>query len=853
VSAPKTRLVTLGLLLIFFAQLLQAARSLSTTVDEGFHITSGYEYLRTGRVQLFDEHPPLAKALFAWPLKFVPDLPPPEETPGYTEGDLITVAQATVLAYQPIDRLVVACRIPVALLCVLLACSVYRWTVSISGKAGALLALAFFTFDPNVLAHGSLATTDLGSTAFIFWTLFALYIYLQAPGKVRWWLVAVMLGLAQLTKLTAIMLFPVGGIVIVLYAVLHAPDHRGRALLRAVISYAGMIGIAAVVVWAGYGFEIRPISTIANGTLPLPAASHIERWERLRANLAYGRESYLLGQNRMYGWWQYFPIAFLIKTPLPTLILAVWAILRFTLKRWNVGTLKRLTSHASRITSHTLYQIMNMVCLLLFPLLYAASSLTSTINIGYRHLLPILPFLYVGVGSREYGVRSKKCKLRVTSDELGIKNQELPILNPQSPLTPYSLRLTPYFLLLAWLVVGTLTLSPNYLTFFNEIAGGPQNGWRFLADSNTDWGQTLKALAAYQQKNETGPVQLSLFTFLDPATYGVDYVPIAPMTGVEVILPQRFNPKPGLYAISATTLDGVPLVNPEMYDWFRWNIPDTRIANALHYYHVTTDEVAITWIAQCQTPVAPLNDAAIAEGFGITAVRRVDFDCTKSWIIPSNNAITGRYILHGALLQDTLKSRLHYAAPPAIDPFVARRLTALTIVYRQRMYRTEPAFAIYAPAADTVIPSSNAWIARADTLSTMLTTRAPIAHPITLDGPLTFLGAAAYQQQNVLDVETWWIVTDVPPTRPLSIMGHLLNKAGEIKGIADGLGIPALAWQTGDVLVQRHVFPLAAGETHASYLLRTGVYWADDGTRWRITTDMEADAIFVAVIPTITP
>ncbi len=874
----KTRLVIIGLLLIFFAQLLNAAVSLSATIDEGFHITSGYEYLRTGRVRLFDEHPPLAKALFAWPLLLIPDLVPPERASAYAAGDLIAVTQATTLAYTPIDRVIVACRVPVALLCVLLAAGVYRLARKLAGNRSALLALAFFTFDPNILAHGSLATTDLGSTAFIFWTLGALYTYLRAPTRTKWWGVAILLGLAQLTKLTAIALVPVCGVAFVLHAWFHAHDKRSGALFNAALSYVGMVAVAALVVWLGYGLEVRPVSTIAHGTLPLPAAGHIERWERLRANLAYGRESFLLGQNRMHGWPQYFPIAFLIKTPLPTLILGVWAVLRCGLQ--VAGYKLQVTGCRSQV----LTRIQRVLPLILFPVLYVVSSLTSTINIGYRHLLPILPLLYVGigVGNREYGVGSRKRAGRIANGERRIANgerrmangerrmanSELRITNYASRIFPYSLLLTPYSLLLTlysllltlysllltWLIIGTLAVAPHFLTFFNEIAGGPENGWRFLADSNTDWGQALKALAAYQRENETGPVYLSQFTFLDPATYGVAYIPIAPMSGAEPVLPRRFNPAPGLYAISATTLDGVPLGDPEMYDWFRWKTPNIQIANALHFYHVTPDEVTVTWIAQCQTPVAPLNDAIIVEGFGISEVRRVDFDCRQSWIIPShNNPSSGRYILHGALLRDTFKSRLHYAAPSTDDPFIARRLMALHIVYRQQMNRSEPTFAIYTSTADIVIPSSNAWPARADTSPTILTTQAPIAAPIALDGALTFLGAAAYLQQNALDVETWWRVTGAASMRPLSIMAHLLTKSGEVKGIADGLGVPASTWQAGDIFVQRHVFSLPTSDTHTGYILRTGVYWADDGTRWHIATVTEADAIFVALTPTTEP
>ncbi len=129
--------------------------ALSATIDEGFHITSGYEYLRTGSLQLFDEHAPLAKALFAWPLFAVPDLQPPEETPGWEDGNLIQVTQATTLAYRPIDRVIVACRIPVALLTVILAATVYHWAAGLFGPTAALFALALFTFDPNLLGMGA--------------------------------------------------------------------------------------------------------------------------------------------------------------------------------------------------------------------------------------------------------------------------------------------------------------------------------------------------------------------------------------------------------------------------------------------------------------------------------------------------------------------------------------------------------------------------------------------------------------------------------------------------------------------------------------------------------------------------
>lgn len=414
-----------------------------------------------------------------------------------------------------------------------------------------------------------------------------------------------------------------------------------------------------------------------------------------------------------------------------------------------------------------------------------------------------------------------------------------------SRITHPPLLLTSYALLLIWLIIGTVAVAPHYLTFFNEISGGPKEGWRYLADSNTDWGQGYKAVARFQETESIDSLRLAAFAFYDPAVYGVNYTPLTPLGGdTPAVFPSRFAPPPGDYVISTTPLDGIPLADPEMYDWFRWRAPDAQIANALHYYHVTANEVAVEWIAQCNVPVAPLDDTAITAGFGLTGIRRVDFDCAQSWLIPGGDA-PGRYVLHGAQLRDTLSARLHLSTPPAEDPFVAQRLDALDIVYRQRAYRTEPAFAIYAPAGDTPIPASSGWIARAETSPAALPEQTPITGPVEMDGPLTFLSAAAYRQKETLDVETWWLVSAAAPARPLSIMGHLLTTSGEVKEVADGLGIPVYAWQTGDILIQRHAFALSAAEMRGDYVLRTGVYWLDDGTRWTIKAATKADALFI--------
>ncbi len=777
-------LMALLLLALLFAQLLAAATQLSATIDEGFHITSGHEYLRTGQMRLLDEHTPLVKALMAWPLLLVPDLTPPEQAPGWVEGDLISVAQETTLAYRPIGRVIVACRIPVALLTLLLAATVYRWAADWFGPTAGVFALTLLTFDPNVLAHGSLATTDLGATAFIFWAVWASARYLRRPRAGRWWAAALLLGLAQGAKLTAALLLPVLGLLALADAWLKEAENRPLALARSALSYSGMVAVAGLMVWALYLFEVRPLPELSSGALP--AASHVERWLRLQDNISYGRESFLLGQNKMHGWWQYFPVALALKTPLPTLLFAALALVTFAFGR------RRRAS--------------DELTLALFPLTYFTLSLTSTINIGYRHLLPLLPFLFIWVGRigewangriTHYGLR---CTLRFT-----------------------------HYALLIWYIIGTARLSPHYLAYFNLIAGGPDEGYRFLADSNTDWGQGLYDLGEYQRRHDLETVKLSLFTFLDPAAFGVDYEPIAPMRGAPPVLPSRFNPQPGLYAISATTLDGVPLPLPSTFDWFRHRAPIAKLAHVLFLYRVKDGGGG--WAAQCTTPSPPLTTPALAAGFGSDSLRQIYFDCEQSWVFPNGGASNGWYIRATPGI-DELHWPTHSEHLERWPDWMRSLPTgALHLSYVQPTPGESPAFTIWEWEGSPMTP--------------------PAITPdgkVTLDETLTFLGYDAprsARRGTSVDVLTYWRVV-TRPARPLSLMLHLTDEVGAPVAVGDGLGVAVDQWQPGDVIVQRHTLAIPADTPPATYQIRSGVYWLDDMTRLT-TTSGEIDVLFASI------
>ncbi len=778
------RAARLALLLIWFALTAQAARHTSFALDEPLHITSGYACLRTGDYRLVEEHPPLMKMLEAAPLLLTrPPLPDPRTVSGWESADLLQVTHEVLLTYRPLERIAYPARVPTMLVGILLASLLTRWATELFGPRAGLLALTLFTFDPNFLGHGGVAATDVGATCAIFAAMYTFWRWIADPDGPRLrsaLLAAVMLGLALTVKTTALLLLPVlAGFIL-----------WGRPAGRPLKSYLGQsllaAGVALLTLWAVYRFEVGPLP---GGSLVVPAPDHLRPLLKLLNHVRDGHSAFLMGWNYHHGRWDYFPIVFLVKTPALTLLLGLVTALgvlahRFPALGWR-----------------------DEVALLGLPWFYFAVSMHSDINIGYRHLLPVLPFLFVWLS-------------RLATVDF-------------APVWRWGGRAA----LLAYALVA-LTAFPWYLSYFNALAGGTDNGWRYVTDSNTDWGQGYKALADFQRQHRIGRVGLAAFLTYDPAAYGVNYTPLTPLGGdTPSVFPSRLAPPPGEYAISLTPLDGVPLSDPEMYDWFRWRTPDARIAHALAYYRITPQESAVAWLAQCITPTAPLDEQAIVAGFGSRQLRRIDFDCTQSWIIPGGS---GDYVLHGALLRDTAAARLHLAPPPVVEPFVARRLADAQIVYRQRAYRDVPAFAVYRLTQPPPLPPTEAWVAPAATAPQTLN-GSPREAPIPLDGGLTFLGVTAAPAADGFDVATWWRVNRTPSASALSVMAHLLTPDGHAVANADGLGIPPAAWHVGDILIQRHHF---AAPTGASYTLRTGIYNRQDGQRWTIGGGA-ADALFI--------
>lgn len=777
------------LILVFFALGLSQVRHASITFDEGPHLAVGYTTLRTGdlRLQPIHIHPPLANVVAAWPLLLQSDLPDPSTVEGWRSHSLSAVTDAVVWQYTTPARIAVAGRLPILLLGVVLCAIVTRWARDLGGPVTGTFALALCALDPNIVAHSALITTDIAAVTFSVATIYSFYRFSSVrevcPSRRRFLIVTgLLLGLAQLAKVSALMLVPVIGILLVIET-RHRHNTAGHRLVRAVGNAVVLFGVAALVIWAGYGFEFAavpgwtvavPLVPSALDAIKLPAATHIRIFLSLREHYDLGHPTFALGLVSEHGWWWYFPAAFFVKTPLPTLLLlfgtGVSAIKRVILwvshPRDRAAIQRQLTrNHLGTETSLVITE------LTLFPALYAISTLFSTVNIGYRHLLPLLPFLYISAASLLVHRQTRgRAHSRWASVAAGT--------------------------LLAWLATSAVAVTPYPLTFFNLVVGGADQGYRYLVDSNLDWGQNLWDLADWMRAHDRDHVYYAHYSPADPHVYGIpaDFLPPDP----RAVDFAPWRPEPGLYAIGATVLQGPYAPDLNTFAWLRSHEPVAKLGHALFVYDVPRSTTP-DWITLC----GPHDADAIKRHLRAPDLRVVTVDCTQAEVYPPG---TGRHLASTDLLSE-----------PAPDN---------TVVFKGADGR--PAATLRVASYSLPERSLNAGL--------------------TLDGPLELLGYDMSIDDKVLMLEMHWRVVE-PPGRPLSLMAHLVNPSGAAVSIGDGLGYPIEQWQPGDRLIQKHRLTLPNDVTQGAYEIRTGAYWLDTMERWRFSKDdgTASDSINIAV------
>lgn len=571
---------------------ITSMREKSVTVDEIMYIAAGHYHLSTGDFYMNMTNPPLMKMLSAFPLLFL-RVGAPAIDGAVRDWSLIEQWKySRVFLYGSsvdADRILFWARIPTVCLAVLLGWLVFSWSRGLFGVSAGLASLVLYCFSPNILAHARLATLDLGLATFMFAATYAFWGYMRNNSTRMLLLCGFLCGLALLTKTTAVFLAPVFAAFVVvcvirgngygilsswpLVRVIAAQRVRTRQLASAIVACVTISVIVLATLNAGYGFSgsFLPLDVDGDarfaGRLPAWVAWLIGKalsfpqlvpepfLELLRfqgqLTSATGG-TYFWGHVYESGIWYSMMASMLLKTPVPGVLLVVAAgSVLFARRTGEVG--KWLLAAAIGTV------------LFVFSYFY-------NINVGLRYVLPAYPFMHIVGGSFWHAAPFRRRSIRVIG-----------------------------FALIMWYATCSMRVHPDYLAYFNEIAGGPANGHRVLVDSNLDWGQDLKALKHYMDERGIERIKLAYFGSADARYYGIDYdylpsVGLAPrLSGerwwyeVSEDAPFVIEPTRGRIAASATLVAAPGWLRGlfgDGYGWLRELEPVDQVGHSILIYDI---------------------------------------------------------------------------------------------------------------------------------------------------------------------------------------------------------------------------------------------------------------------------
>ena len=516
--------------------------STSATSDEVPHLAAGWSYWKLHDFRMNTEHPPLLKLLAAVPLQFMNVWPQRFRADGSAEFAAVaevwpatrdTVWAQWLFAHRVIyamrdgvflnDSRAMFLRARLLMLAISglgLAAVIVCWSYEMWGWGGAALSTVFFCFDPNFIAHAGLVTTDVGASFLICGAVYFLWRCSKRFSAFNVIGFALFVALSQVAKFSAIVLLPVTAVLLLIVT-------RRASRLLVLIGSAAVATI--VVIWASYGFRFDA----THGELPLRSLiSESQKNDRFSGALLFANDHQLLPQPYLYGWARlrsgesrdtylmgrklpagvrsYFFWTFITKTPVATIV-AILSALIVAFRR------RRL----------------DLLFLLVPAAIYFAFAVSSDLNLGHRHILPVYPFLYVLCGI---------LPLRFLAAAV------LALISCFVVFTPFD------------------TMWGRHLSYFNELARGPRHGYEILADSNIDWGQDLPRLHRWLRiHNVREPVDLVWTGSADPRAYNIRFRNLEGGYWAIPEIPAQQIRDPGWLVISVNAYSGA--FSPHVDDW----------------------------------------------------------------------------------------------------------------------------------------------------------------------------------------------------------------------------------------------------------------------------------------------
>ena len=546
-------------LLVYPLALLHYIQANSSTFDEGMHIAAGHRYWECGDYGINPEHPPLLKLMAAAPMRAWSFDVYTAPCGAAVTNNMQLIGTGYRLMNGPLaDEILDKARKMAMLFPILLLVVVFFATRAWFGPLAAGCAAILTIFEPNLTAHGPLVTTDMAVAALTFAAVFCADRYLRQPSLGRLLLLGVVLGLALASKHTAVFVPLVLLLQFAGHDWLQRSEAPVRSLWRLFAAWGTACVIAIVVLWGTYQFRYSALPLHAQAfeiaksleesgqsdTLFGHAIGTIAHFHLLPESYVAGlqyvvqnsvRASYIFGARHDTGVWYYFPVTILAKTPLTILLFFVLALVTPALWRKHRETM-----------------VMAVIPIAAFLL----SAMSSKINLGVRHILPIYPFLIVlaAAAMGHYAARSKLAAAACAA-------------------------------LLVFQAASYAHSYPNEMAYANEAWGGPRNLYKYLGDSNVDWGQALYRVQDYVALHKVNDCWIAWFGARKPASNvlpcrllaGPGYVE-AVQPELEPVLPNKFS---GTIFISNT------LVDYDLYPYlsFLQRSPDDVIDGSVLVYH----------------------------------------------------------------------------------------------------------------------------------------------------------------------------------------------------------------------------------------------------------------------------
>jgi hypothetical protein len=562
-SAP--RLVAILAVVIGLVRIISTHTIFSPTYDEPAHLATGMELLSEGRYEYEPQHPPLARVAAA-ALPYAAGLRTIGIESFWTEGHTL-IHGTPGKSYKEVTRLA---RLGMLPFFVLVCWVAWLWGRRLRGDWAGAVAVFLISALPVVLAHAGLAATDIAATATFPLALYALTAMVETPGRRTALLAGGATALAVLSKLTALLFIPAACAATLAVFLVRVPRGERKLWLRNLMRVSVLVPAVAafaVVLWAGYGFSLgsladpadRPYESInerlGDGTLAklaiaaieapvIPAVELLHGIRQVMGHHEFGHRSFLLGEVRSDGWLHFFPVAVLVKNPIPFLMLTglgIWWLVR------NVSADRRRIWGLVAIGAATMIVVVSM---------------PSRINIGFRHIMPILPML---AAVAALGAVTAWESARTSTVRGGI---------------------VALFLLFA---ISSVRAHPDYLSYFNILAG--RNPDRVLPFSDLDWGQDLTRLA--DELRSRGVDSLTLGTGVD-----IPFHFLESSVGLPSLTPMPpLQPVYGWVAVDVYNLRmgsmfdlAVPI---HAYNWVERFEPVVKVGETFRLYYFSPDSASV--------------------------------------------------------------------------------------------------------------------------------------------------------------------------------------------------------------------------------------------------------------------